>query len=117
MQKIGVIVVPEVNEFTEELFHLNSVWINKNLGKPDLQGRNAKYLVPYWLKNPEGANRIFHIVGDIIEHDECYEIKLGNSFLLANQWGQMSQKRRFEYWDLSEFDFVEICPGLLTPNS
>ncbi|MCG9648957.1 hypothetical protein L1D24_10290 [Vibrio brasiliensis] len=115
MQSISVLVVPETEEFTKDVSHHDVVWINKSLGKPNLKGRNAKYLVPYWLKEPVGANRIYHIL-DITEYDDCYGIKLGNSFILPQQWCGMAQKRRFEYWDLTEFQFVEICPGLLTPN-
>lgn len=116
MQEIRVLVVPETDEFIGDVSHHNSVWINKNLGKPDLEGRKAKYLAPYWIKEPEGANRIYQILGEIKEHEDCYEIKLGNSFLLPNKWQRIAQKRRFEYRNLSEFNFVEICPGLLTPN-
>ena len=115
MQEISVLVVPETGKFTEDVSHHNVVWINKSLGKPKLKGRNAKYLVPYWLKEPEGANRIYHIL-DLEEHEECYGIHLGNSFVLPEQWKGMAQKRRFEYWNLSDFQFVEVCSGLLTPN-
>jgi hypothetical protein len=115
MQSISVLVVPETEEFTVDVSHNNVVWINKKLGEPNLKGRNAKYLMPYWLKEPEGANRIYHIF-EMKEHDNCYGIYLGNSFVLSETWGSIGQKRRFEYWDLSEFDFVEICPGLLTIN-
>ncbi|MDD9177067.1 hypothetical protein PVK63_19675 [Aliivibrio sp. S2TY2] len=115
MQKISVLVVPETKEFTEDVSHHDVVWINKSLGKPNLEGRNTKYLVPYWLKDPVGANRIYHIL-EIKEHKECYGIYLGNSFLLPERWESIAQKRRFEYWDLADFKFVEICPGLLTIN-
>lgn len=112
MKNLSVLVVPEVEDFKMDVSHGSVVWINKKLGKPDLKGRNAKYLLPYWIGKNEGGNRIFHI--EEMTEDECYSIRLGNSFVLPEVWKGIGQKRRYEYCDLKNFNFTEICPGLLT---
>ena len=114
MKDISVLVVPEKESFSKAVSHNNVVWISKGLGKPDLKGRNAKYLAPYWLKNNLGADRIYHILG-LKEDEDCYVIELGNSFKLSKNWCDIAQSRRYEYWKLKDFHFVEVAPGLLTP--
>jgi hypothetical protein len=58
---ISVIIVPETEDFEFNVSHENVIWINENLGKPQLGSRNTNYCIPFWIK--EGyANRIFHII-------------------------------------------------------
>ncbi len=111
---LQVIVVPETEDFTNHVSHENVVWINNNLGKPDLKGRNASYLAPYWLHGTEGVNRIYHI-REFKLGSNASTFVLGNSFALENYWTAMGQHRRFEYHPLKTFGLVEICAGLLTP--
>lgn len=108
---INVIVVPEKEEYIEHVSHRNIVWINKDLGTPNLEGRNAKYLVPFWCTNENrGAKRIYHIL-DIKDN----EITLGNSFVINKDWDNMGQYRKFEYHPLESFDFIEVKDGFLIP--
>jgi len=108
---INVIVVPEKEKFIEDVSHENIVWINKALGTPNLKGRNAKYLVPFWCTDENrGAKRIYHIL-DI----EDNEITLGNSFIIEKEWNKMGQYRKFEYHSLESFNFVEVKDGFLIP--
>ncbi|MGD0712357.1 MAG: hypothetical protein ABR968_14370 [Bacteroidales bacterium] len=104
---INVIVVPETDKYKFDVSHDSVVYINPELGEPNLEGRNAKYLAPYWIAE-QCVNRIFHIVG--IEENE---ITLGNSFVLDENWDKMEQHRRFEYHSLESFDLVEIKDGIL----
>lgn len=108
---INVIVVPEKKEYIEHVSHENIVWINKDLGRPKLKERNAKYLVPYWCTNENrGAKRIYHILG--IKDNE---ITLGNSFVIEKEWNKMNQFRKFEYHPLESFNFIEVKDGFLIP--
>ena len=111
---LSVIVVPETSEFIHDVSHGDVVWINKKLGVPHLETHNARYLAPLWLGVNLGVYRIYHILSaDVI--DNLTEIRLGNSFVLRKPWRKARQHRRFEYHDLSEFGFVEHCPGIIVP--
>ncbi|GIM54572.1 hypothetical protein [Capnocytophaga cynodegmi] len=116
MKEVNVIVVPQSDEYTFDVSHNGTVWINGNLGTPRLDERNVKYLAPYWL-NPDnrGVYRIYHILEHYKLNNEnnTYEIILGNSFVLDNKWDNVGNSRRFEYHKLKDFGFVEIKDGLL----
>ena len=107
-----VIVVPETEEFEHDVSHRNVVWINKNLGVPQLKERDARYLAPFWTGPARGVNRVYHIV-DVRDAVGSTEIELGNSFVVSSKWKNMGQPRRFEYHPLAAFGFTEIRPGLL----
>jgi hypothetical protein len=109
-----VIVVPETDEFIHPVSHESEVWINSKLGSPDLAGRNARYLAPYWITEKfRGVNRVYHISNVSKDADGTTIIQLGNSFATGESWDNMGQVRKFEYHDLSDFGFVEIEEGLL----
>lgn len=109
---INVIVVPETEGYKIDVSHENVVWITKNLGVPDLDGRKARYLAPFWITDKfRGVNRLFHI-DDIITYEKVTEIYLGNSFV-TKTWNKMGQNRRFEYHLLENFGLRELQPGLL----
>lgn len=110
-----VIVVPETSDFEHDVSHNNVVWINKNLGIPHLESRNATYLAPFWLEASRGVNRVYHIT-DTEDAPTCTVIRLGNSFVLPRVWDGVGNYRRFEYHDLSALGMIEICPGLLIPH-
>lgn len=104
---INVIVVPETDKYKFDVSHDNVVYINPELGEPDLKRRNAKYLAPYWLSE-QCVNRVFHII-KMADND----ITLGNSFVLDENWDKMEQHRRFEYHSLESFNLVEAKEGIL----
>lgn len=109
---INVIVVPETEQFKMDVSHENVVWVTRNLGIPDLEGRNAKYFAPYWITDKfRGVNRVFHIE-DFFTYEKVSEIYLGNSFIIP-LWNKMGQYRRFEYHSLDSFGLKEIQPGIL----
>ena len=110
----AVIVVPETEGFEYHVSHESKVWIGGGLGRPKLEERSANYLVPLWVGGGR-ADRIYHILGASTGADGVTEIRLGNSFVLAEPWSDMGQHRRFEYKDLSDFGMAEIRPGLLFP--
>ena len=112
-----VIVVPETADFTHHVSHENVVWITPNLGTPNLDGRDARYLAPFWI-TPDfnGVNRIYHITGVSRNEDGGTSITLGNSFVLDEPWDGMGSRRKFEYHPLAGFGFTEIEPGLLRRN-
>ncbi|MDR2900021.1 MAG: hypothetical protein LBV20_00675 [Treponema sp.] len=112
---ISVIVVPETEDFEFTISRDNEVCINEHLGNPKLKERNARYLIPFWLKECY-ADRIYHIVDYNFDSDKRY-IKLGNSFLLPKKWTEICQPRRFEYHELEEFEMTEICSGLLVKKN
>ena len=110
---MNVIVVPETEKFIGPVSHEGLVWINLDLGVPNLKGQNAKYLAPYWISGKmKGANRIYQIVS-VDDDGESTIIKLGNSFLLNEPWNNIGQHRRFEYHPLSSFGMKELKDGLL----
>ena len=109
-----VIVVPETDKFTHYVSHENVVWINANLGTPNLDGRNVQYLAPYWITSDfRGVNRVYHITGVSKAENGNTFIKLGNSFVTYKVWDKMGQVRKFEYHGLDEFGLSEIEDGLL----
>ncbi len=111
-----VLVVPETENFKLDVTYNEVVYININLGVPQLIQRNAKYLGIYWLTDDfEGVNRIYQILDSPSIFDKCTEIRLGNSYILANTWHNMSQHRRFEYHNLEEFGLKEVANGILLP--
>jgi len=81
--EIHVLIVPETSDYISDVLIGNKIWINKNLGMPQLEHWNAKYVVPYWLDPEEsrGANRIFKIQ-DVKDAEDSYEISLGDSYRL-----------------------------------
>jgi len=109
-----VIVVPETDDFTYPVSHECIVWINANLGTPNLSGRGVRYLAPYWItEDLRGVNRLYHIL-DLRKDDKgVTTIVLGNSFVTPKLWDSMGQTRKFEYHSLNEFGMEEIEPGLL----
>jgi len=110
----NVIVVPETEEFNIHVSHENIVWITKNLGTPHLEEHDARYLAPFWISEPYGVTRIYHIL-DVRDADNTTELTLGNSFVLPQPWTDLGQRRRFEYVDLNRLGFVEAWPGMLVP--
>ena len=109
-----VIVVPETSEFSHTVSHSSVVWINPNLGTPQLDAREARYLAPFWLTDEfRGANRVYHILNIRTDENGTTEISLGNSFVLAEPWTGMGNPRKFEYHALESFGLNEICPGLV----
>lgn len=110
-------IVPETDEFKFHVSHGNVVWITKRLGTPQLDLHNAKYIAPFWLSEPVGVNRIYHIKGKPTEDPDSTNIFLGNSFVLSSYWNNVNQRRRFEYRDLAEFGLVEYCDGILLPDN
>lgn len=110
----NVIVVPETEEYRLDVSHGDLVWINRQLGVPQLEANDTRYLAPFWI-GEEGVNRIYHIV-DVRDAGESTEIGLGNSFVLPSRWTNIGQRRRFEYHPLADFGFLEIRPGLLIAN-
>jgi len=114
--KKHVIVVPEKEGFEIPTSHGNEIYINKNLGVPDLKGRNANYAAPFWLNETEkGVRRVYHI-SRTYDADNCTVLVLGNSFILDEVWGNMGNHRKFEYHQLEKFNFVEIKEGILMPH-
>jgi hypothetical protein len=113
MEKIHVIVVPEKDEYADELYNEDIVYINPDLGSPNLDGWNAKYLAPFWLESAkQSVTRLFHI----LDYDPLKNIiTVGNSFVLKKAWNNMGQNRRFAYYPLEDFNFVEVKDGLLIP--
>lgn len=115
MQNINVIVVPENPKFIQDATYYHQIYINSELGEPNLKGRNAKYVAPFWLKEKQqGVDRVYHIKDMVLADDKsCWIINLGNAFVLDQVWNNMGNHRKFEYHDLSKFGFVEIKDGLL----
>jgi|GEM_PF-1925583 len=116
--EINVMIVPETIDFLSNVLIDNKIWINKNLGEPRLLERNVKYIAPYWLSNESdrGVNRIYHILDMTSTLDgKSYEITLGNSFNLIENWHRLDQFRRFQYVPLSEFKLRELAEGILVP--
>ena len=111
---ISVIVVPETDEFKNDLFHGETIYINEALGEPKLKERNAKYLAPYLLTE-QCVLRIYEIL-DMKHVPPSYEIYLGNSFLVQGKWNKINQPRKFEYHKLEEFNFIELKDGFLFPH-
>lgn len=111
---INVIVVPETDEFREDLFHNEVIYINEALGQPNLEGRTVKYIAPFLLTEKK-VLRLYHIL-DIKHISPSYEIYLGNSFLMEEPWDNMGQRRKFEYHPLREFKFIELKEGFLFPR-
>ncbi len=111
----NVIVVPETDDFKLHVSHENIVWITRRLGVPLLEEHNAHYLAPFWLGEPRGVSRIYHIpnLKKVIVDDESTDIPLGNSFVLEKPWTGVGQYRRFEYHSLRDFGFEEDGPGIL----
>lgn len=104
-----VIVVPETEEFKLHVSHENVVWITTNLGIPQLDEHDARYLAPFWLSEPRGVSRLYHIQRNKIKtDDQSTDIPLGNSFVLETPWTDMGQVRRFEYHDLASFGLREL---------
>ena len=113
MQNINVIVVPENPQFIQDATYYHQIYINSELGKPNLEGRNAKYVAPYWLEE-QGVNRVYYIEQmDLSDDKTCWILTLGNSFVLDKKWNEMGSHRKFEYHDLAGFGFVEIKDRLL----
>lgn len=107
-----VMVVPETEDYEFHVSHENLVWITKNLGVPQLETHDARYIAPFWLKGTAGVTRIYHVL-EVTDTEDSTEIALGNSFVLPNAWDSVGQRRRFEYHELQEFGFVEAWPGML----
>lgn len=110
---INVIVVPEKDEFEKDVLVGEVIYINEELGRPNLEGWNAKYIAPFLLREQK-VFRIYEILS-CIHVKPSYEIYLGNSYIVAADWNNMNQVRRFEYHPLNEFGFTEIKKGFLIP--
>lgn len=115
MQNINVIVVPEKKQFIHDATFSHQIYVNSDLGKPNLEGRNAKYIAPFWLDVKEpGVDRVYYIEQmDLSDDKSCWIVTLGNAFVLPSKWSKMGSHRKFEYHDLAKFGFVEIKDGLL----
>lgn len=110
---IHVIVVPETNEFKEDVSHEDMVYINLKLGVPKLKDWAARYVAPCWLYGEKpGARRIYHVLSTFVDSQSTV-LRLGNSFLLPEVWNGMGQSRRFEYHPLKNFGYVEVQEGHL----
>lgn len=108
-----VLVVPQDGNYINEITQLDVIYINKNLGLPDLERWNSKYIAPFWnSKERYGVNRIYHIKGIDTSGLDVYQVYLGNSFVV-NKKIELGQMRRFEYVKLSNFNLIEIKDGLL----
>ena len=115
---INVIVVPETEEYNLETTFHEVMYINKNLGIPNLTENNALYIAPYWLeKGFRGVNRVYHIIETYLNSKNDFEIRLGNSFILPEEkrWDNMGSPRKFEYHNLSVFGLRELSTGILVP--
>lgn len=112
---VNVIVVPETDEFREDLFHNEVIYINQELGKPNLKGRNVKFIAPFLLREKK-VLRVYQIL-DMKHVPPSYEIYLGNSFLVQVPWNNMNQHTRFEYHSLNDFNFIELIDGFLFPHN
>ena len=113
---INVIVVPEIEDFIRDVTYEEVIWINKALGVPKLEEKNAKYIAPFWITDKfRGVNRIYHINDAYVTKNGTFEFVLGNSFILTNVWDSMGNPRKFEYHKLSSFGMLEIKEGLLIP--
>jgi len=112
MSETSVVVVPEKEEFIRPVSREGKVWINLDLGEPNLGAHEARYLAPYWLEDDKGAMRVYHILGTSVSENNT-EIELGNSFILPEPLRGESQRRRFYYVTLSKLGMVEVCEGLL----
>jgi hypothetical protein len=55
---VRAMVVTETEDFEHHVEHENVVWVNNNLGRPQLH--NCRYLAPMWIAN-RSVNRIYHI--------------------------------------------------------
>lgn len=114
--EVNVIVVPELQEYLEEFYHDNKVWISAKLGRPQLEENNAKYLAPFWLTDDRGVNRIFEIEKmEKYEEAGLYVITLGNSYKLEKSFLSERKPRRFEYHPLSAFGVEEGQGATLLP--
>ena len=116
---ISVIVVPETGEYSLDVSHGDSIYINAKLGIPKLKDHNALYVAPFWLEQKnQGVERIYHIIKHY-QHPsgKFYEIVMGNSFLLKTKkpWNDMGNHRKFEYHNLADFGMMELMPGYLIP--
>jgi hypothetical protein len=109
-----VIVVPETDGYRLDVSHTDTVWINIDLGVPQLAARQTHYLAPCWVGSRRGVWRVYHIIGTT-GLPTCTEIQLGNSFVLPKPWDGMGQHRRFEYHDLAALGLEEVTPGILRP--
>jgi hypothetical protein len=115
---ITVIVVPETAEFSMDVSHGDVLYINQNIGVPQLKNHNALYAAPFWLNQQnQGVERVYHIIRHGRHKDGHYEIFLGNSFLLNRElpWNNMGNHRKFEYHALADFGMMELMPGYLIP--
>ena len=113
MNDITVIVVPETDEFRNDLFHDEQIYINDALGEPNLSYHNTKYIAPFLLTE-QRVLRVYEIL-EMRHVPPSYEIYLGNSFLIHGGWNAMGQHRKFEYHTLDKFGFREAQPGFLLP--
>ena len=110
---IQVIVVPQTDEFKEDVSHNDMVYINLNLGEPNLGGRDARYAAPCWLyADKPGVRRVYQILSTFTDGQSTV-LRLGNSFLLDEVWNDMGQSRRYEYHPLKNFGYVEVQKGHL----
>ena len=113
MKDINVVVVPELEEYKNDAFNGEVIYIHSKLGEPKLQEHNAKYVAPYWLDENQ-VERVYQIlemrlIGDV------YQIYLGNSFVVKDGWDHIGQRRKYEYHHLQDFGFSEAEDGFLVP--
>ncbi|GAB3866082.1 hypothetical protein GCM10028824_06120 [Hymenobacter segetis] len=109
---IHVMVVPETEEFKDFVKHDDLIFINLNLGVPNFAGWQARYAAPYWISGERGVKRIYHIKS-VTNDGQSTVLALGNSFVLDEAWDEMEQARRFAYFPLKNFGFVEVQEGVL----
>ena len=109
----NVLVVPELEDWSNSLLQGENIFINENLGRPAIEERDVRYVVPYWL-DTNRVHRIYHIQS-MDSEPPSFVISLGNSYIINNNWNNIGQRRRFEYHSLASFGFREVQPGFLLP--
>ena len=114
MTDIHVMIVPQKGVVEMEALRYQSVYIDKALGRPNLEHYNCKYIVPFWMRKRCAAKRIFKIEGKPIEHEDSYEIKLGASFELPELLVKSRSHRRLVFEPLYRFKLIELLDGVLT---
>ena len=73
----------------------------------------SRYVAPYWIGGEtRGVKRIYHIL-TVANDGQSTVLTLCNSFVLDEPWDGMGQARRFSYYPLKDFGFVELQEGFL----
>lgn len=116
MSDAYVMLVPQGGAIESQPVRNDIVSISKELGRPNLEHWNCKYIIPFWLRDRKAANRIFQIKGKVVEKENCFEITLGNSYLLPELLLKSRSHRRFVYEPLYRLKLIELSDGVLTSD-